>query len=225
MKEHNIKNFSEAHAIFSKYKKDKQIIFRGHSNSEWELLPKIGRANFSGANEKLIFESWKRRAIEHTKIIPQNDWEWLSIAQHHGMATRFMDWSKNPLNALFFGVDENFEADSIVYACKFNKIIKPEKHILFSDLPLTTYYPSGIVPRIVRQGGVFSYHSDPNKSINEKSKDVDLIEMIIINKSNKKLIKSELSYYGINKFTLFPDLDGLSLFINWTIEEKEYWSS
>ena len=49
------------------------------------------------------------------------------------------------------------------------------------------------------------------------------MQKIVIPASAKDLIKRELSFYGVNALALFPDLDGLAEFTNWTIESKEYW--
>lgn len=79
------------------------------------------------------------------------------------------------------------------------------------------------MPRITRQGGLFTIHPDPNVPIDENTKGVLEIERIVIPREYKTRLLSELSFYGINASTLFPDLDGLSMFIKWTIENKEYW--
>ena len=86
------------------------------------------------------------------------------------------------------------------------------------------YRPSGVIPRITRQGGVFSIHEDPKIPLEVGSDALNDLHRIVIKKSHRVSLLAELSYYGINSATLFPDLDGLSDFVNWTIESKEYWN-
>lgn len=219
-----IKNFQELHRVLEKYRDDKRWIFRGHSNPEWKLQPKIGRDPYCGVDEKMVFESWKRAAVEFIKIIPESDWEWLSIAQHHGLATRLLDWTTNPLNACFFSVREPHNKDSIVYAGRFRKNAD-DKPINPMDIDyLAVFRPQRVVPRITRQGGLFTVHPNPTVELSKDSENVADLHKIIITKDYREALLSELSYYGINSATLFPDLDGLSMFINWTIEKKEYWN-
>jgi hypothetical protein len=82
------------------------VLFRGQSG-DWPLLPKIARlATPSGVleAEQRMFAEFKRQALPHLEQLPDSDWDWLSLAQHSGMATRFLDWSTNPLAALWFAV-------------------------------------------------------------------------------------------------------------------------
>lgn len=223
MKETLINNFNELHEFFGNSRDDKRWIFRGHGNAGWELLPKIGRPPFAGVDERAVFDAWKRAAIEYVSSIPQSEWEWLAIAQHHGLATRLLDWTVNPLNACYFAVRESFPGDAIIYAAKFKHRVQDSPPLPIDYSYLAIYRPQRVVPRITRQGGLFTIHPEPNTPMNESTDGILEIERVVIRENYRDKLLSELSYYGINAATLFPDLDGLSTFMNWTIEKKEYW--
>jgi len=190
---------------------------------KWKLLPKAGRPPFSLFDDRKVFESWKRRAIEHLRTPPSSDWDWLAIAQHHGLATRLLDWTTNPLNAAYFAVREVRKADAVVYAARFKWRVDPEavSPMDFSDV--AKFWPLGVVPRIARQAGLFTVHGKPDIPLEEYSEGLVALTEIVIPKKARDLLLRELSYYGINAASLFPDLDGLSTFLNWTMESREYW--
>lgn len=103
-KEYKVNSFIELHNILSQYKENKLWFFRGQSDILWDIKPKVGREPYVNIHDKQVFNAFKRQAIEYVNNRPLNDWEWLAIAQHHGLATRLLDWTNNPLNAAFFAV-------------------------------------------------------------------------------------------------------------------------
>jgi hypothetical protein len=85
-----------------------QKYFRGQTrraSDGYPLKPSIGRYAHLGTKtlserywlEREVLDCFKNHLVTHVQHIPRTDWEALAIAQHHGMPTRFMDWTTNPL--------------------------------------------------------------------------------------------------------------------------------
>ena len=225
MAEFKIKTFSELHEVLEKYRNDKRWCFRGQSDSAWPLQPKAGRAPYNAVDDAKVFAAWKRRAIEFVTTPPDSEWEWLAIAQHHGLATRLLDWTLNPLNAAFFAARRIKQRDAAIYALRFKyEVDVTTEQPMDYPVDSAIYFPRGIVPRITGQHGLFSIQSNPESELKPDDKGILDFDKIVIEGSSRTKLIADLSFYGINSATLFPDLDGLSEFLNWTVESGEYFT-
>ncbi|HAM99359.1 MAG TPA: FRG domain-containing protein [Marinilabiliales bacterium] len=237
--EKRIQSFTDFHQIIHEHNKHwSRWFYRGESSLEHKLVPKAGRPHFvaKNLNDKDIFERWCRHAVAYFDKPVENQWDLLAIAQHHGLATRLLDWTFNPMIAAFFAVtlpDNSLELDteSIIYAHYserdfFDTELFPNPfHMEDNKITKDKIYrlsARSIVPRIMRQGGIFTIHFPPSCALDENLPATDRLEKIIIDKDFRRQFSLELSHYGINKMSLFPDLDGLSRHINWSFLNLDY---
>jgi hypothetical protein len=218
-----VRSLAEFYEEILKYKKKKVYWFRGQADASWELVPRVGREPYRGVDDKAVFTAWKRRAIEYVTIRPETEWDWLALAQHHGLATRLLDWTTNPFCAAYFAVREAIEVDSAVCVARFKSEVLVEKVAPFDYQGAAVFRPRGIAPRIPRQSSVFSIQSEPAVPLESRRDLVPELCKILIPPECRAEFLSALSFVGFNAATLFPDLDGLSAFLNWTVESREYW--
>jgi hypothetical protein len=223
-KETRVHNFKELHTCLSRYRKNNVWIFRGQADPSWKLIPKAGRSPFNASDDNFFFRAWKRRAAELISDRNLDDWDWLTVAQDHGLPTRLLDWTGNPLAAAYFAVEPELPLDGVIYAyynteyLETNEIEDP-----FSTNGISRIFPRAVIPRLVRQHGLFTIHNPATAPLEDNLIKQAIIERIIIDKSYIRELKFELSHYGINRMSLFPDLDGLSAHIRWHLTNTSYW--
>lgn len=86
--------------------------YRGQSNYEWHLEPAVYR-NGKFQNESIYIKEFER--LRPTDFSYDNNFDKLVKMQHYGLPTRLLDITTNPLVALFFACQHNFDKDGSFY--------------------------------------------------------------------------------------------------------------
>src|SRR5260221_14753139 len=92
---HDIKSLADYVTLVERTFDEDYMLFRGQ-RQDWSLLPKISRVKLrSGLSihdtELKMIQEFKRISKPFLVKDPQNEWEWLALAQHYGMSTRLLD--------------------------------------------------------------------------------------------------------------------------------------
>lgn len=98
-----------------------QEAYRGLSDSSYALETSLIRlrGEFKRVERHLIRNF---RKYAHRDMVEQDSiWHWISLAQHHGLATRLLDWTYSPLVALHFVTAnlKKFHIDGVIWAVNF----------------------------------------------------------------------------------------------------------
>jgi hypothetical protein len=226
MREYKIKSVQDIFEFFKRYRRSTYWKFRGHSQADWKLIPGAGRQPYKNLPDAELFRSWKTRAVAYLEHYSYSDWDMLAIAQHNGLPTRLLDWSSNPLIAVFFAVKDDPGQDGAVYAHYTKFMINEDSHPPFSAKIKKNmrYRPRAVSRRIINQFGYFTYHVNPAREMTSANTYGEL-EKIIIPARIKYEAVFALNQYGINYLTIYPDLGGLSKQLSWHSANNKFWSS
>lgn len=222
--------------------------FRGHSNKTYTLKPSIGRNdknfdkwlfevedidNISEMQKKSAglqqYEWWALSEFKAKKTPyhnePLNYFDLMILAQHHGLRTRLLDVTTNPLVALFFACENDaVDGELVCFKNEWSKI-KVIKTGVNDEIPnliandirgfllfirntdkYTFVYPSHLSDRIISQNGCFIMFKQPLKEIS----DTENIIKLSIPKERKLIIRGELRKLGFTKSKIYPGLNSIA---------------
>ena len=188
------------------------FFYRRQASIDFKLLPSIGRNVVEGQEnallqyEREIFDDFKRKYSMFTEVRPKNDMEFLFLAQHYGLPTRLLDWTYNPLIALYFACCSHEDVDGVIFQSYpfSHTIFQPDVHDILKFDGYTYLIPNITDVRYRNQNGLFVLYPEPwNDNFNHIS------TKFVIAAEAKKNILNKLSKIGINLSFIMPSLDSL----------------
>ena len=197
-------------------------IFRGVADADLHrLVPKIGRNedHYSRSIERVIFANFKRRARQFVDTSSFSEWDLLALGQHHGLPTRLLDWTTNPLVAAYFAViGLPTDKTARVYALKAPPLIDVDRNLdPFAVTEVGAFIPSAVAPRIVAQRGLFTIHPNPTQPVGPSLSAEDQFD---IRAADRPFFERKLFGFAVDTAVIKADLDGLCETLAWQFRRR-----
>lgn len=224
-----VRDWPHLASLVAESERDHSRIYRGVTKRRHALLPKIGRPGtrrdfksgepqpYDAQFERELVTFFRRIAHPYLREEPQHELEWLAIMQHHGVPTRLLDWTYSPLIATFFaatkmGTGEPAGEAAAVFSCPVPPAVarEHEQSPLNQGREVFTYMPRHVSPRMQSQMSVLTMHQQPDEEWKP-----DKLACWEIPAELCGTFKLILDRCGINRASLFPDLQGVSEYAAW----------
>jgi hypothetical protein len=110
--------------------------FRGTSRADASLDTGLATRRCAHLETHLLRNF--RKYAQRTDVPRDSTWNWLALAQHHGLPTRLLDWTYSPFVALHFATAavHDFDQDGVIWCIDFvtaNKHLPPPLRRLLRD--------------------------------------------------------------------------------------------
>jgi hypothetical protein len=97
-----------------------QFAFRGRNDAAEDLSTSLQRHGADATLEGHLLRNFRKYA--QREAVPFDSvWNWLALAQHHGLPTRLLDWTYSPYVALHFATAraDLFDRDGVIWMVNY----------------------------------------------------------------------------------------------------------
>lgn len=243
---HRIEHLADYFTIVDSLTADEVFWFRGHAEVDWDLIPSALRYKVQSQRDKAVVLLDEFRRIAELKISrpprPAARLEWVQLAQHYGLPTRLLDWTQSATIGLFFACLPPDDRDGVLFVlnpsglnalgpAKVQRVLTmhEDEDLILQYLSLTgaargargraavAINPVWNSERLILQRGGFTLHG--SKFALDRKQAPSLVGIPIV-REKKARLRHQLHRIGVDRLTVFPELEHTCAFLREQIREE-----
>lgn len=230
----DIASFTSGLVSASRQFGDTRPWWRGHRDANWELNPSLYRLGYDN-KEVNLNARFRLMAKVRSSSVPENSnpLGWLFLMQHYRLPTRLLDWSQSPLVALYFALENPDDRDAAIWALsptRLNHLEAQTQSICMpgsetigqlgtqafrrdtnpTDNRILSVLTEEADLRQMMQQSAFTIHGR-GEPLDQHQNATSYLIKLLIPANKKEALRQTITLFGINRASLFPDLENLAL--------------